>query len=224
MLNSHNSLAVYFILFYLFIDLFFLKKITSRPPPKRQEHCRMMGAPDEAQFLGWLCATSNARKVIEVGVFRGSTTLALALALPEDAKIVGLDISDAYVQLGRQAWKDAGVEDKIDLRIGDATKLMADMVADASEVGTYDFVFIDADKLNYDTYYEHALTLLRKGGVIAVDNVLWGGRVTANPPPSVEEDPDTRAIILLNQKIRADKRVHAVMLPIADGCYMVRKL
>ena len=186
----------------------------------RMDRSVMMGAPDEAQFLGWLAASIGAKRCIEVGVFRGSTTLALALALPADGKIVGLDISADYAQLGIQAWKDAGVEHKIDFRVGDAVSTLREMAADASQLGTYDLVFIDADKVNYDHYYEASLLLLRKGGVIAIDNVLWGGTVI----DAADRDADTVAIRGVTEKVRGDPRVHATMLPIADGCYMVRKL
>lgn len=186
----------------------------------REERSGMMGAPDEAQFLGWLGATLNAKKVIEVGVFRGSTTLALALALPEDARIVGLDVSDDYATLGKAAWKECGVEHKIDFRVGPAVDSMDALIA-AGEAGTFDLVFIDADKTGYDSYYERSLVLLRQGGIIAIDNVLWSGRVNQ---PLAEGDLDTAALVNIAAKVRNDRRVKAVMLPIADGCYMVRKL
>lgn len=185
-----------------------------------KERSMMMGAPDEAAFLGWLLRLTGAKKVVEVGVFRGSTTLALARALPADGKVVGLDISDDFAQLGKQAWADMGVANKIDFRVGAAADSMARMAADQNERETYDLVFIDADKLNYDTYYEYALQLLKPNGVIAVDNTLWGGLI-ATPPEA--HAPDTRAICAINEKIRTDPRVDAVMLPIADGCYLARK-
>eukprot|EP00981_Chlorochromonas_danica_P010942 scaffold3553_cov180-Ochromonas_danica.AAC.9 len=186
----------------------------------KHERSRMMGAPDEAQFLGWLGAVLDVKKVIEVGVFRGSTTLALALNLPHDAKIIGLDISEEFATLGKAAWKEAGVEHKIDFRVGSAVDSMDAMIA-AGEAGSYDLVFIDADKSSYDAYYEKSLILLRPGGIIAVDNVLWGGSVIQ---PPAADDADTAAIITLNEKIKHDSRVKSVLLPIADGCYLARKL
>eukprot|EP00386_Alphamonas_edax_P006768 GDKI01021768.1.p1 GENE.GDKI01021768.1~~GDKI01021768.1.p1 ORF type:complete len:230 (-),score=75.78 GDKI01021768.1:586-1275(-) len=187
----------------------------------KQQYSAMMGAPDEAQFLGWLIGLTGAKKVIEVGVFRGSTTLAMALQLPAGGKIVGLDVTDAYVQVGKQAWVEAGVYDRIDLRVGPAVDAMDRMIQTPGEKGTYDLVFIDADKPNYPLYYERALELLRPNGIIAIDNVLWGGCVNK---PVRAGDRDTQAFVELNEKVRKDPRVHAVMLPIADGCYFVRKL
>lgn len=179
----------------------------------------MMGAPDEAQFLGWLAATIGAKKVLEVGVFRGTTTLAIALALPRDARIIGLEIDEAFTHVGRRAWQEAGVLDKIEVRVGPAVNSMEAMLQ--GEEGTYDLIFVDADKSNYDLYYELGLRLLRVGGVLAVDNVLWHGNVIQSPSTF---DTDTRTIANLNQKIRTDPRVAGVMLPVADGCYCVRKL
>eukprot|EP01039_Chlorochromonas_danica_P004888 gene4888-5356_t len=194
-------------------------QVSLREAILQQEASIMMGSPDEAQFLSWLGALLDVKKVIEVGVFRGSTTLSLALNLAEDAKIVGLDISDEFATLGKAAWKAAGVEHKIDFRVGSAVDSLEAMIA-AGEAGSYDLVFIDADKANYDAYYEKSLVLLRKGGVIAVDNVLWSGRILQ----PTAGDVDTAAIIALNEKIKRDVRVKSVLLPVADGCYMVRKL
>ena len=178
----------------------------------------MMGAPDEAAFLAWLCGLIGAKKVIEVGVFRGSTTLALARAIPSDGKVVGLDVSAEYTADGMQAWVEAGVASKIDLRIAPATESLRKMVETDGEQGTYDLAFIDADKEPYDEYYEQCLKLLRVGGIVAVDNVLWHGAVLT------DEDPASTAIRNLNKKISMDPRVHATLLPIADGVYMCRKL
>lgn len=193
-------------------------QINLRNAIAKEDMAVMMGAPDEAAFLGWLLALTGAKKVLEVGVFRGSSTLAFALALPADGKVVGLDISAEYAALGQAAWKEAGVESKIDFRLGDAVQSIAALEADPKEVGTYDMVFIDCDKVNYGRYYEAALVLLRVGGIIAVDNTLWDGEVVA--PTS----PEGAALAAINAKIREDKRVHATMLPIADGLYLCRKL
>ena len=182
-----------------------------------KERAIMMGAPDEASFLAWLCGLTGARKVLEVGVFRGYTTLALAEALPAGGKVVGLDVSDEYTKDGIAAWAAAGVAEKIDLRIGPALETMATLL-DAGEAETFDLVFIDADKSNYDGYYELALKLLRRNGVIAVDNTLWHGEVLA---PATD---DARALAALNAKMKADARVQAMLLPIADGCTLCRKL
>lgn len=185
-----------------------------------KERSAMMGSPDEAQFLGWLASLVGAKKAIEVGVFRGSTTLALALAMGEGAKIYGLDVSEEFAQLGKEAWKEAKVEERIDFRVGPAATSMQQLL-EAGEEGKIDLIFIDADKTGYDTYYELGLKLLKPNGVIVVDNVLWSGAVLE---PLETADDSTKAIIAINEKIRTDSRVSAVMLPIADGAYMVRKL
>lgn len=187
----------------------------------REERSIMMGAPDEAQFLGWLAALVGATKVVEVGVFRGSTTLALALAMGPNAKVYGLDISDDYATLGKEAWAAANVADRIDFRVGPADASMRKMLESEGLAGQIDLIFIDADKTGYDTYYELGLQLLRPNGIIVVDNVLWGGGVIQ---PEEEMDESTKAISALSKKIKNDARVSAVMLPIADGAYMVRKL
>ena len=181
----------------------------------------MSGSPDEGVFFKWFLPIINAKKVIEVGVFRGATTLNLALALPEDGKVVGLDVSAEYAATGQKYWEKAGVAKKIDFRLGDANAELDKLIANGEE-GTFDFSFIDADKVNYPQYYEKSLKLLRKGGVIAVDNCLWGGGVVEQE--WIEKDKDTRTLAELNTFIKNDKRVEAVMLPIADGIYFARKL
>jgi len=179
----------------------------------------MMGAPDEAQFFAWLIRLHGVKKAVEIGVFRGTTTLAIALALPADGKVIALDVSDEYALPGKAAWAEAGVAHKIDFRVGPAVSSLEAMLRNG-ERETVDFVFIDADKEKYDQYYEFALSLLKPGGVVAVDNVLRAGTVIL--PPS-QQNPGTKAIVFLNEKIKHDKRVDAVMLPVADGCYLVRK-
>uniref|UniRef100_A0A0G4HVQ0 Caffeoyl-CoA O-methyltransferase n=1 Tax=Chromera velia CCMP2878 TaxID=1169474 RepID=A0A0G4HVQ0_9ALVE len=191
-----------------------------RETVERKDRAVMLGAPDEASFLGWLCRTLQFKKCVEVGTFRGTTALELARSLPADGKLVCLDITDEYLEDGKAAWKKAGVESKIDLRIGPALESLDQMLKEAGETGTFDFAFIDADKVNYRGYYEKCLELLRPGGVIAVDNVLWGGSVLKNPD---EMNEDTKAIVELNAFLREDSRVDAVMTAIADGCYLVRK-
>lgn len=193
-----------------------------RDETEKREWAIMMGSPDEAQFFSWLIPAMGIKKVIEVGVFRGTTSLALALALPEDGKVVGLDVSAEYAEIGQKYWKSAGVDSKIDFRVGPAAESMDKMIKEESGAGTYDFVFIDADKTSYDQYYEYALTLLKPGkGIIAVDNCLWGG---STHPLANDADADTVALSKLNDKIKADKRVQPMMLPIGDGVFMVRKL
>lgn len=180
----------------------------------------MSGSPDEARFLAWLVETLGIRKVVEVGVFMGYTTLTLAQALPAEGHIVALDISEEFTSFGKKAWAEAGVANKVDLRLGPAVAAMDKLIAEGG-TGKYDLVFIDADKPQYDAYYERALQLLRPGGVVVVDNVLWDARVTWAPE---DHDEDTRAIHALNQKIYSDPRVSASMLAIADGVTLCRKL
>ena len=181
---------------------------------------QMAGSQDEAQFLSFLCEILDAKKVLEVGVFRGSTTLALALGLPNDGKVVGLDISEEYTHIGRKYWIAAGVEHKVDLMIGDATKSMETLLC-KGEAGTFDLVFIDADKSNYMVYYEIGLQLLRPGGIVAIDNTLWHGKVLQ---PEEDRDGDTKAICAINEFVHKDTRVSITMLSIADGLTLCRKL
>jgi len=180
----------------------------------------MMGEQNEAHFLGWLCETIGAERVIEVGVFRGSTTLRLARSLPDGGKVVALDLSDQYVEVGKKYWEAAGMMAKIDFRVGPALASMDAMIHDG-ESGKYDLCFIDADKANYWNYFERALQLVRRGGVIAVDNVLWHGR-TLKPPE--EWDEDTSAIASINERLLAETRVKISLLPIADGITLCRVL
>jgi caffeoyl-CoA O-methyltransferase len=177
----------------------------------------MQIGPEQAQFLGLLVKLIGARRTIEIGVFTGYSALAVALALPEDGRLLACDISDEYTRVGRPFWAQAGVAGKIDLQLGPATATLDARIA-AGEAGQYDFAFIDADKSGYDAYYERCLVLLRQGGLIAIDNVLWGGSV-ARPA----KDADTAALQALNAKIHADDRVDMAMLPIGDGVTLACK-
>ena len=177
----------------------------------------MQIGPEQAQFLGLLVKLIGARRAIEIGVFTGYSALAVALALPDDGCLLACDISDEYTRVGRPFWEKAGVAGKIDLQLGPALATLDARIA-AGETGRYDFAFIDADKSGYDAYYERCLVLLRPGGLIAIDNVLWGGSV-ARPA----EDVDTAALQALNAKIHADDRVDMAMLPIGDGVTLARK-
>ena len=180
-----------------------------------QPRAGMMGSPDEAAFLRWLAELLGARRVVEVGTFRGTTTLALARGVGAGGEVVALDVDGRWLDAGgREAWAAAGVDGRITFVEGPALASLA-ALPDAS----FDLVFIDADKHNYAAYYEHALRLLRAGGVVAVDNVLWHGK--AERPPA--GDAESAAIHDLNDAIRADARVSAVMLGIADGVYLCRK-
>src|SRR5580765_1218088 len=177
----------------------------------------MQIGPEQAQFLGLLVKLIGARRTIEIGVFTGYSALAVALALPEDGKLLACDVSDEYTRVGRPFWEQAGVARKIDLQLGPAIATLDARIA-AGEAGQYDFAFIDADKSGYDAYYERCLVLLRQGGLIAIDNVLWGGSV-ARPA----KDADTAALQALNVKIHADARVDMAMLPIGDGVTLAWK-
>ncbi|MGA9423281.1 MAG: class I SAM-dependent methyltransferase [Rhodanobacteraceae bacterium] len=178
---------------------------------------RMQISPEQGQFMALLVKLIGARKAIEVGVFTGYSALSVALALPDDGRILACDISDEYTRVGKPFWERAGVAHKIDLQLAPAVKTLDARLA-AGEAGRYDFAFIDADKTGYDTYYERCLRLLRSGGLIAIDNVLWSGDV-ARP----SEDDDTRALQTLNEKLHRDERIDLAMLPIGDGLTLARK-
>jgi predicted O-methyltransferase YrrM len=177
----------------------------------------MQIAAEQGQLLAMLVKLVGARRALEVGTFCGYSALWVALALPADGKLVACDINAEWTAIGKRYWNEAGVANKIDLRLGPASDTLATL--EATEAGTFDFAFIDADKGGYDDYYERALRLLRSGGVIVFDNVLWSGRVV---DPS-NRDADTRAIRALNAKIAGDARVDKVMLPVGDGMTVVRK-
>jgi caffeoyl-CoA O-methyltransferase len=161
----------------------------------------------------------GARNCLEVGVFTGYSSLAVALALPADGRIVACDVSEKWTAIARKYWKEAGVAGKIDLRIAPALATLDELIA-AGKAGSFDFAFIDADKINYSGYYERALTLLRVGGMIAVDNTLWGGQVIDKKTKSA----DTQAIMRFNDQLRDDLRVHLSMLPIGDGLTLALKV
>ncbi len=179
---------------------------------------RMQIAPEQGQFMALLVQLLGATKTLEIGVFTGYSSLAVALALPPQGKIVACDINEDYTAVARSYWQRAGVADKIDLRIAPALETL-DRLIEAGEAGTFDFAFIDADKQNYDNYYERTLQLVRVGGLIAVDNVLWGGQVA---DPTVE-DANTKAIRALNAKLVEDDRISLSVVPIADGLTLALK-
>ena len=178
----------------------------------------MQVSPEQGQFMAFLVETIGARRTIEIGTFTGYSALCVALALPADGKVIACDISEEYTAIGRRYWSRAGVADKVDLRLAPALDTLERLLADGG-AGSIDFAFIDADKREYDGYYEAALKLIRAGGIIAVDNVLWGGAV-ADP---AQDDDDTRAIRALNEKLKADSRVSLSLLPIGDGLTLARK-
>ena len=178
----------------------------------------MQIAPEQGAFMALFAQSIGARKCVEVGTFTGYSALAVALALPPDGTIDACDISEEYMARAKRHWAAAGVAQKIHAHIGPAADSLKALLAKGGE-GAYDFAFIDADKTNYDTYYELCLRLLRKGGVIAIDNVLWSGAVV---DPKVQ-DADTNALRAISAKLHADARVDVAMATIADGLYLARK-
>jgi predicted O-methyltransferase YrrM len=185
---------------------------------KAVPHGRMQTGPDQAAFLSFLVKLIGAKRAIEVGVFRGFGSLAIASALPPDGKLIACDVSEEYTRAARAYWKDAGIESKIDLRLAPATQTLDALIA-SDGPGSFDFAFVDADKSNYPAYYERCLTLMRVGGLIVFDNVLWGGTVADNR----YKDDDTAALRALNLQIRDDDRVDAVLVTIGDGFHLARK-
>jgi predicted O-methyltransferase YrrM len=182
--------------------------------PKSQ----MQISPEQGQFLQFLVRALGIKRSLEVGVFTGYSSLSVALAMPEDGQIVACDISEEWTSVARRYWHEAGVEHKIDLRIAPAIQTL-DVLLAAGGHGSFDFVFIDADKENYRNYFDRALQLVRTGGVIAIDNVLWSGRVI-DPE---ENDPDTIAIRDFNRGLYNDDRVFISMLPLRDGVTLALK-
>ncbi len=178
----------------------------------------MQISPEQGQFMGLLVQLIGAVRTLEVGVFTGYSSLSVALALPDEGHVVACDVSEEWTSIGKRYWQEAGVAHKIDLRLGPALDTL-DQLLQAGQEGTYDFAFIDADKTNYSHYYERILQLLRPGGVIAVDNVLWGGSVIEHD----KQDEDTVAIRAFNQQVYQDDRVHLSLIPIGDGLTLLRK-
>jgi predicted O-methyltransferase YrrM len=192
-------------------------QVKSRKETAELPMAMMQIGPDQGAFMAVLVKAMGARKCLEIGVFTGYSALAVALALPADGRLIALDISKEFTDRARPIWKEAGVEKKIDLRIGPALAELDRMLA--AREGPFDFCFIDADKPNYDAYYERVLKLLRPGGLIAIDNVLWSGAVA---DPAVH-DERTDALRALNAKIHADSRVDMALATIGDGVMLAVK-
>lgn len=179
---------------------------------------QMQISPEQGQFMTLLIELLQAKKTLDIGTFTGYSALIVALALPVDGKVIACDTSTEWTNIAKQYWTKAKVAHKIDLHLAPAAQTLDKLIANGEE-NSFDFAFIDADKENYLTYYEKALTLLRPGGLIAVDNVLWSGSVA----DLNDQTPDTVAIRKVNTKIHHDDRVTMSMLPIGDGLTLVRK-
>ncbi len=178
----------------------------------------MQIAPEQGQFMALLVKLLGAVRTLEVGVFTGYSSLAVALALPPHGRVVACDVSEDYTAIARRYWAEAGVAHKIDLHVAPAVKTLEHLLTDG-QAGTFDFAFIDADKVSYDAYYERTLLLLRTGGLMLLDNMLRAGRVL---DPDAD-DPNTHAVVALNQKLHHDARIDLSLLPVADGLTLARK-
>lgn len=193
------------------------EQIALREATRSHPRAGMQISPEQGQFMALLVKLIGARRALEIGVFTGYSALSVALALPADGRILACDISEEYTRIGRPYWERAGVAHKIDLRLAPALETLdAELAAGAA--GRYDFAFIDADKTGYAAYFERCLQLLRPGGLIAIDNVLWSGAV-ARPA----RDEDTRALQALNERLHGDERIDLSMLPVGDGLTLARK-
>jgi predicted O-methyltransferase YrrM len=186
-----------------------LRRLREETAPMRL--AGMQISPEQGQFMALLARLIGARRYLEIGTFTGYSALTMALALPEDGRVVACDVSREWTSVGQRYWREAGVEHKIDLRLAPALETLDALIAERA--AAFDFAFIDADKENYDGYYERALRLVRRGGIIAIDNVLWSGAV-ADPS---RRDADTMAIDRLNRKLAQDERVDVSLLPLGDG-------
>lgn len=191
-----------------------------RAATRDHPHANMQISPEQGQLLALLVKLIGARRTIEVGVFTGYSALVVALALPADGRVLACDISDEYTRIGLPYWQRAGVAEKIELVLEPAVATLDARLA-AGQAGRYDFAFIDADKPNYDNYYERCLKLLRAGGLVAFDNTLWSGKVAERV--DAQQDPDTAALQALNLKLRDDSRIDVSLLPIGDGMTLARK-
>ncbi|MCX6628872.1 MAG: class I SAM-dependent methyltransferase [Candidatus Solibacter sp.] len=206
----------------------YIRQVTLREPEvlRRQREATdlhpqasMQTAPEQGQFLHLLARLAGATKTLEVGVFMGYSSTWVALALPAGGKIIACDQSEEYTRQARRIWRESGVEDKIDLRLGPALATLDSLIAEGHG-GSFDFAFIDADKLNYEDYYERALVLVRSGGLIVIDNVLWRGAVI----DASQIDADTEAIRAFNRKLHADQRGSLSLVPLGDGLTLACKL
>jgi predicted O-methyltransferase YrrM len=205
----------------------YVESFGSRESPVRQRlraetaelpQAGMQIGADQGALMALLIRLTGARRALEVGTFTGYSAMAVAEALPPDGRLITCDVSEEWTAIARRYWREAGLDGKIELRMGDARGTLAALRGEAGD-GSFDFGFIDADKSGYDHYYEACLQLVRPGGLILIDNVLWSGKV-ADPEL---QDPDTMAIRALNAKIATDPRVEACLLTVGDGVMLVRR-
>ena len=189
-----------------------------REETAKDEMARMQIAPEQGQFMALILKLMNAKRVIEIGTFTGYSSLVMAAALPEDGHIVCCDIDEHWTSIAKRYWQEAGLQHKLDLRLAPALETLNSLLeSDGAE--SFDAAFLDADKANYDTYYERCLELIKPGGLIMLDNVLWSGRVIDD---SVQ-DEDTVSLRAINAKLKQDERIDVSMLPLADGLTLARK-
>ena len=192
---------------------------TLRKETLKLNEYQMQISPEQGSFLSFLINIINAKRTIDIGVFTGYSSLVVALALPDDGLVTACDTNEDWTNIAQEHWKMAEIDHKVDLCIAPATQTLDTLILEGFE-GFYDFSFIDADKINYQKYFDKSLKLIRTGGIIAIDNVLWSGRVTDDS----DSDPATRAIKEFNKQLYKDKRVDISMIPIGDGLTLARKL
>ncbi len=179
----------------------------------------MITSPEQLQFLAFLATSINAKQTIEVGVFTGASALAVAEVLPNNGRVVACDLTDEYLPIATKAWDEAGVSKKIDLRIGPALNTLQELI-DEGQAGTFDMMYIDADKVNSHNYFELGLKLMRSGGIIAIDNMFYGGQVADS---AYDDDENTIATRALTDALHGDNRVDFTLIPIGDGLALMRK-
>jgi predicted O-methyltransferase YrrM len=178
----------------------------------------MQISPEQGAFLAMLVRLLGARRCLEIGTFTGYSSLSVALALPPDGRLVCCDVSEEWTAVARRYWAEAGIADRVELRLGRALATLDGLLADGAR-GTFDFAFVDASKREYPDYHERVLKLLRSGGLVVYDNVLWGGAVV----DPTDDDPDTNGVRRLNDRLATDERVDVSMLPVSDGLTLARK-
>jgi predicted O-methyltransferase YrrM len=189
-----------------------------RDETRQDENANMQISPEQGQFMGLLVKMLGARRTLDIGVYTGYSSLCIGLALPKDGRVIACDVNREWTDMAKRYWQKAGVADKIELHLGPAQQTLEYLLGKGTD--SFDFAFIDADKINYDIYYEYCLQLIRPGGLIAIDNVLWDGAVA----DAAINDDETLAIRALNRKIHTDPRVEISLVPIADGLALTRRI